>query len=603
MALQNFVPRRLPTIGATWLNQVDVLKFTVFDDAATKMAARTALELDTQLASRGTDSGVANAAVVTLTGVTTFNRVTGSKVSFLAAAVNTGATTLNVNGSGAAAVLAQDGTACTGGELFNPVIVQWTGAAWQIIAGGIPLDYRRSAAETTPPTDYGRRRGDIRRYGASTAGTAAANATAITAAITQAMQATGAPVVIEDGLYLTDALAITAYGGSSLEVIGRNGTLQVGANTAAITITSSENVTVRNLTIISSAASGLNQRGVYTNNCGRIRVTDCCFRNLTYGVYYGPSKTGIVTGAFPIPSTITNNIMQACATGAYTASGGEYVLIADNVINDCTLFGLLIDSGNIDIIGNQISGNDVGVKIDGSASSNGDHGSITGNTINHNAKANLVMQTLDYTMAVTGNNFWAAITSNYDVAPYNSSYGVLMISCTGVTFCGNVMGNSKKNLGMNLCSNNVIMENVFHADNVNTLFNIEDIDGASVTATAIGRNVFKGALVAAANNNNTEQTFAPAYANAWVNFGGAYRNGGYWRDAAGVIHLTGVIKNGVAGLMFTLPAGFRPSATLIFPIVSNAVFGYLEVAAAGTVTAILYNNTFVALDGISFKAE
>lgn len=603
MPLQNFVARRLPTISAVWLNQVDRLKFTVFDDAATKPAARTALELDPQLASQGIDTGVANAAVVTLIGVTTFNLAVGSKVSFYPAAVNTGATTLNVNGSGAQPLLAQDGTACTGGELFNPVLVEWTGIAWRIIAGGIPLDYRRSTAETTPPTDYGRRRGDIRRYGASTAGTAAANATAITAAIAQAMQSTGAPVLIEDGLYLTNALAITAYGGSSLEIIGHNGTLQVGADTAAITITSSENVTVRNLTIISSAISGLGQRGVYLNNCGRIRVTECCFRNMTYGIYCGPSKTGIVTGAFPIPSTITNNIVQACGAGIYTAPGGEYIQITDNVVNDCTLFGVSIDSGNITVIGNEISGNDVGIQVDGSATSNGDHGSITGNTINHNAKANLVMKSLDYTMAVTGNNFWAAITSNYDVAPYNSSYGVLMISCTGVTFCGNVMGNSKKNLGMNLCSNNVIMENVFHADNVNTLFNIEDIDGNSVTATAIGRNVFKGALVAAANNNNTEQTFAPTLAGTWVNFGGAYRNSGYWRDSSGTIHITGVVKNGGTGLIFTLPAGFRPSATLIFAITSNAVFGYIEVAAAGTVTAILYNNTFVALDGISFKAE
>ena len=43
MALQGFVDKVGPVISATWLNVVDVLKFTVFEDAATKAAARKAL--------------------------------------------------------------------------------------------------------------------------------------------------------------------------------------------------------------------------------------------------------------------------------------------------------------------------------------------------------------------------------------------------------------------------------------------------------------------------------------------------------------------------------------------------------------------------------
>lgn len=43
MPLQNFVDGSTPLIGAAWLNKVDVLMFTVFQEASTATAARTAL--------------------------------------------------------------------------------------------------------------------------------------------------------------------------------------------------------------------------------------------------------------------------------------------------------------------------------------------------------------------------------------------------------------------------------------------------------------------------------------------------------------------------------------------------------------------------------
>lgn len=46
MALKNFVDYIGPVVSAAWLNAVDKLKFTVFDDAETKAAARTALTSD-----------------------------------------------------------------------------------------------------------------------------------------------------------------------------------------------------------------------------------------------------------------------------------------------------------------------------------------------------------------------------------------------------------------------------------------------------------------------------------------------------------------------------------------------------------------------------
>lgn len=162
MALQNFVDFLPPSVKAVWLNVVDRLKFTVFEDAVTKDTAVTALlnstaaknagmvslELRPQVVSQGVDTGAANAAIVTLIGpLVAWSRVTGSKVGFTAAAVNTGPTTVNVNGSGAAALLNQEGNACTGGELFLPVVVEWTGTAWRIIGGGIPPINARTPQE------------------------------------------------------------------------------------------------------------------------------------------------------------------------------------------------------------------------------------------------------------------------------------------------------------------------------------------------------------------------------------------------------------------------------------------------------------------------
>ncbi len=49
MTLQSFVDKSGPVVSAAWLNVVDVIKYTIFADAATKAAARTALTSDAPL--------------------------------------------------------------------------------------------------------------------------------------------------------------------------------------------------------------------------------------------------------------------------------------------------------------------------------------------------------------------------------------------------------------------------------------------------------------------------------------------------------------------------------------------------------------------------
>jgi len=97
---------------------------------------------------------------------------------------------------------------------------------------------------------------------------------------------------------------------------------------------------------------------------------------------------------------------------------------------------------------------------------------------------------------------------------------------------------------------------------------------------------------------------APAYTNAWVNYGSPYHAAGYWRDPFGFIHFRGVIKSGAVGSSaFTLPPGFRPASDVITVVLSNNAVGRLDIDSDGTVTPQNpSNNANVCLDGVYFQA-
>lgn len=236
MALQNFIARSLPAISAAWLNAVDVLKFTVFNDATTKAAARTALELDPgqgifgEFSYSGVDSGAANAAAVTLSGpITAYVRRTGSTINFVPIAVNTGAATLNVNGTGVAAIVDGSGAALTGGELSVPVIVTWTGTVWKIVASH-GIVYKRLADETSlgiVPVNYSLPPYVVDRYATNTTQGTTNMADAIIAAmkvaLTSAVNVSGigdhAKIVFLRGTYAvtSDSVFTQAFAQTGLQ--------------------------------------------------------------------------------------------------------------------------------------------------------------------------------------------------------------------------------------------------------------------------------------------------------------------------------------------------------------------------------------------------
>jgi len=96
------------------------------------------------------------------------------------------------------------------------------------------------------------------------------------------------------------------------------------------------------------------------------------------------------------------------------------------------------------------------------------------------------------------------------------------------------------------------------------------------------------------------------FQNSWVNVGGSNQLAGFFKDAGGFVHLRGAIKSGtLAVAAFTLPAGYRPSASMFFPAVvtSGGTIGYCSITSAGVVAMNGGDSTFDTLDGISFDTR
>lgn len=97
---------------------------------------------------------------------------------------------------------------------------------------------------------------------------------------------------------------------------------------------------------------------------------------------------------------------------------------------------------------------------------------------------------------------------------------------------------------------------------------------------------------------------SPTLLNGWLNYGTPLSPVGYCVDSLGIVRLRGTVKSGTVGSttpIFTLPAGFLPPYELIFPVVSNQTIGRVDVDSSGNVTVQVGTNSYVSLDGISFR--
>jgi hypothetical protein len=97
--------------------------------------------------------------------------------------------------------------------------------------------------------------------------------------------------------------------------------------------------------------------------------------------------------------------------------------------------------------------------------------------------------------------------------------------------------------------------------------------------------------------NSTDSGWqTPTLLNSWVDFGPPYVTAQY-RKIGKIVYVKGFVVNGTAGwAIFTLPVGFRPSATLRFPAIANSALGTIQIEATGNFTALTGSNVWFAMD-------
>lgn len=107
-----------------------------------------------------------------------------------------------------------------------------------------------------------------------------------------------------------------------------------------------------------------------------------------------------------------------------------------------------------------------------------------------------------------------------------------------------------------------------------------------------------------ANPFNQQAWVAPTFQNSWVNYGSPWATAAYYKDAVGVVHLRGLVKNGTSmSTIFTLPAGYRPQASIRFAVDSSGAFGSVYVQNDGQVVMAVGSTSFIDLATVSFRAD
>jgi hypothetical protein len=78
----------------------------------------------------------------------------------------------------------------------------------------------------------------------------------------------------------------------------------------------------------------------------------------------------------------------------------------------------------------------------------------------------------------------------------------------------------------------------------------------------------------------------------------------FYKDALGVVHLSGLIKNGSAGTaIFTLPEGYRPLESKLFIVAATGAYGEIAIFPSGQVLFAVGLAGYVSLEGISFRVD
>jgi hypothetical protein len=92
----------------------------------------------------------------------------------------------------------------------------------------------------------------------------------------------------------------------------------------------------------------------------------------------------------------------------------------------------------------------------------------------------------------------------------------------------------------------------------------------------------------------------------WIGLGGAWRNPRYRIDSSGLVTIEGAMQHATAstdGVIFTLLAGYRPTADLIFCGYSAGGLCRWNVKSNGNVEVAASNMFFTSMSGIQFYID
>lgn len=135
---------------------------------------------------------------------------------------------------------------------------------------------------------------------------------------------------------------------------------------------------------------------------------------------------------------------------------------------------------------------------------------------------------------------------------------------------------------------------------------IEELDTEKAAKAGSTGQAFSCSTITAASPGSSiaiEAVTSPTLGNSWVDYDSAtWGTARYWKDAYGVVHLGGRIKDGTIGAVaFTLPSGYRPTKASVFAVQTNGGVGELTVNTNGEVTPFNGSNVSFSLSGCTFR--
>jgi hypothetical protein len=95
------------------------------------------------------------------------------------------------------------------------------------------------------------------------------------------------------------------------------------------------------------------------------------------------------------------------------------------------------------------------------------------------------------------------------------------------------------------------------------------------------------------------------YVNGWVDYGSGYSPSGFRKLSNGLVILRGLVANGTATTIFTLPVGYRPAIVMLYIAATNiaALACRIDISPGGVLTHSGGNSGWISMSNICFLAE